>query len=44
MIIIYMPNQLHTERRYIVNVIFSYFWDLAYQIVFEDRKNVLISL
>lgn len=44
MLIIHAHNNHHKDREYIYDVVFRYFWDIEYQLVYEERDNIAIEV
>lgn len=44
MIIMHVNNNHRKDREYIYDVVFKYFWDIEYQLVYEKRDNLAIEI
>lgn len=43
MLQIYCSPAFKQERRYILHVVFDYFWGIQYEIIWESRRNILFK-
>lgn len=44
MLKIKLPDNFHNEREYIANLVFKYFWNIDYEIIYENRNNVCLMI
>ena len=44
MVVIHTKNNHIKDREYIYDVVFSYFWGLEYEIVYEERDNLALEV
>ncbi len=44
MLKIKLPDNFHNEREYIVSTIFKYFWNIDYEIIYENRTNLCLII
>lgn len=44
MLKIKLPDNFHNEREYIVSTIFKYFCDIDYEIIYENRNNLCLTV
>lgn len=44
MLKIKLPDNFHKEREYIINTVFKYFWNIDYEIIYENRTNFCLTV